>query len=132
MLNVKSNGTSHSLCEETQYSTTEAVYTGRKWIDGKKIYSIVTNASIKNSSDFMSLTFNLPTDIASNIDTIVDSSAIWHVGGLSVTIPRAHRDSNNDGISLAYNSDHNIWLNWGEKNSGGTLTVITYFTLSEE
>ncbi len=132
MLKIKSNGKSHTLCEEIQYSTTEAEYTGKKWIDGKKIYSLVSTIAITNSSEVQSFVIDLPTNISSKIDTIVSLLGIWKVNGLSVTIPRPHRDNENDGIQLACNANNQVWINWGKNNGGGgTATVILEFTLSE-
>ena len=54
-VNVKANGTTHALREEFQYSTSASVYTGRKWIDGKKIYTTVISTSTKSD------TYTLPT-----------------------------------------------------------------------
>lgn len=132
MLNVKSNNQTHALCEETQYSTTEPVYTGRKWIDGKKIYSIAIEDSVPDHSSAQTYLYGIPDSITGKVDKVLNLSAIWHVSNQHVILPRPHKDDEHDGISIALDNNENIRFTWGQNNSGGgTISIVMEFTLTE-
>ncbi len=124
-MKAKANSTSYTLAEEYQYSKTEAVRTGRKWIDGSDIYAIALSTSITNTSTAQSLNIDIPSDVKSVLNDIVSLSGIWSVNSNYVSLPRAHADNSHDGISIAISPQQTIWLEWGMNNSGGVQLPVS-------
>lgn len=128
-MKAKTNSTSYTLAEEYQYSKTEAVRTGRKWIDDSDIYTIALSTSITNTSSAQSLNIDIPSAVKSVLNDIVSLSGIWSVNNNYVALPRGHADNSHDGISIAVSPEQNIWIEWGTGNAGGgTVTCILEFT----
>lgn len=77
-----------------QYSLNER-FTGRYWIDGKKVYEKVIHVS--GFSSDISVNHNISNfDRALSIDLFMANSE-----KNNYMIPRAHRDNSHDGISIA-------------------------------
>ena len=131
MLNVKSNNQTHYLCEETQFSSTEPVYTEKKWIDGKKIYSIAIEDEVPDHSSAQTYLYGIPDAIKGKIDKVLNLFGIWHVSNNHVFIPRPHKNDEHDGISIVLDPDEQIRLTWGEKNSGGGQSLSLWNSLSQ-
>lgn len=124
-MKAKANSTSYTLAEEYQYSNTEAVRTGRKWIDGSDIYAIALSTSITNTSSAQSLNIDIPSAVKSVLNDIVSLSGIWSVNSNYVALPRGHADNVHDGISLAVSPQQNIWIEWGTGNTGGVQLPVS-------
>lgn len=112
-VNVKANGTTHALREEFQYSTSASVYTGRKWIDGKKIYTTVISTSTKSD------TYTLPTCCKGLISTLINIRGMARQSnGNWFLLPTAHKDNARDGIGLfVIDSNKTLYVTWNSNDS---------------
>ncbi len=128
-INVKANNTTHTIPEEYQYSTSESVYTGRKWIDGKKIYTTVMKGTLTQSN------YTLPSCCKGLISTMIDMHAIWlDTGNNWRYIPIAHQDNVRDGVGINVLGRYgdNVYLARNAETGGGTLYIILEYTKTNE
>ena len=131
-VNVKMQGESHELVEEYQYSSSEPVFTGRRWTDGSKIYESTHVISGSTSSSANTKSISMPSWYT-KIKQMISMRGIWQVGTITVGLPRGHMDGSNDGIQLQmYDSFKTLRVVFGASNSGGGTCYITLeFTMSE-
>ncbi len=122
-VNVKANGTTHALREEFQYSTSASVYTGRKWIDGKKIYTTVISTSTQ--SEF----YTLPSCCKGLISTLINIRGMAkQSNGNWFLLPTAHKDNVRDGIGLfVVDSNSTLYVTWNGNDSfaGGGIPLYS-------
>ena len=116
---VKMQGESHELAEEYQYSSSEPVFTGRRWTDGSKIYESTHVISGSTSSSANTKSISMPSWYT-KIKQMISMRGIWQVGTITVGLPRGHIDNSNDGIQLQmYDSFETLRVVFGASNSGG-------------
>lgn len=129
-VNVKANGTTRTIREEYQYATNTSVYTGRKWIDGKKIYTTVMVSSNKTATDF-----TLPSCCKGLISTMIDMHAIIKEStGNWRYVPVAHQDNVRDGrgINIIGSSGNYVYITSNAEGGTGTIYIFLEYTKTNE
>jgi len=111
--------TSNAVAVAGSYSTTEQ-FTGRYWIDGKKIYRKCFSGSVTSSNQTIS------HGLGNTISDVVDIKAVIKISGLFM--PFGYYNVYNgsaQNVSVYINSGNIVLLN---TYSGGTYKIILEYT----
>lgn len=127
MFSFKSKGTTRRVTEpkDQSFSTSE-IKTGTTWIDGSTIYKKTVNTGALNSNNKQ--TKHGISGIKQVIKMEGLAIATSHsMGTIYVSLPRAHRDNDHDGIGLeVYGNVVNVIV--GQNNVFYDSYVTIYYT----
>lgn len=127
MFSFKSKGTTRRVTEpkDQSFSTSE-INTGTTWIDGSTIYKKTVNTGALNSTD------KVTNHGISGIKQVIkmEGFAIGtspSAGTIYVSLPRAHKDNEHDGISFEA-FGNNVKVAVGTNNVFYDSYVTIYYT----
>lgn len=127
MFSFKSKGTTRRVTEpkDQSFSTSE-INTGTTWIDGSTIYKKTVNTGALNSTD------KVTNHGISGIKQVIKMEGFAIAtspsnGTIYVSLPRAHRDNDHDGISFEA-FGNNVKVAVGTNNVFYDSYVTIYYT----
>lgn len=127
MFSFKSKGTTRRVTEpkDQSFSTSE-INTGTTWIDGSTIYKKTVNTGALNSTD------KVTNHGISGIKQVIKMEGFAiatspSAGTIYVSLPRAHKDKDHDGISFEA-FGNNVKVAVGTNNVFYDSYVTIYYT----
>lgn len=127
MFSFKSKGTTRRVTEpkDQSFSTSE-INTGTTWIDGSTIYKKTVNTGALNSTD------KITNHGISGIKQVIKMEGFAiatspSAGTIYVSLPRAHKDHDHDGISFEA-FGNNVKVAVGTNNVFYDSYVTIYYT----
>lgn len=127
MFSFKSKGTTRRVTEpkDQSFSTSE-INTGTTWIDGSTIYKKTVNTGALNSTD------KVTNHGISGIKQVIKMEGFAiatspSAGTIYVSLPRAHKDNDHDGISFEA-FGNNVKVAVGTNNVFYDSYVTIYYT----
>lgn len=127
MFSFKSKGTTRGVTEpkDQSFSTSE-INTGTTWIDGSTIYKKTVNTGALNSTD------KVTNHGISGIKQVIKMEGFAIAtspskGTIYVSLPRAHKDQDHDGISFEA-FGNNVKVAVGTNNVFYDSYVTIYYT----
>lgn len=127
MFSFKSKGTTRRVTEpkDQSFSTSE-INTGTTWIDGSTIYKKTVNTGALNSTDKVTNHGIRGIKQVIKMEGLAIATAT-SMGTVYVSLPRAHRDDDHDGIGLEVYGN-NVKVAVGTNNVFYDSYVTIYYT----